>query len=44
VLLLLLLLMLNPQRHVEWYMGTNVSEESAASFFRVVKEVDHLGD
>jgi hypothetical protein len=36
--------MLIPQRHVEWYMGVNVSEEFAALFFRVVKKVDHLGD
>jgi hypothetical protein len=36
--------MLIAQRHAEWYMGTNVSEEFAASFFRVVKEVDHLGE
>jgi hypothetical protein len=36
--------MLIPQLHVEWYMGTNISEEFGASFFRVVREVDHLGD
>jgi hypothetical protein len=36
--------MLIPQCHVEWYIGTSVSEEFAASVFRVVKKVVHLGD